>query len=268
MRVLDWLDGVRHDVIVAWRQVWGAPAMSAIAVATLAVGVGVNSAVFALVDATLLRPLPYPAADRLVMISERTETAARSGVSPLNLLDWQARSHSFDALAGFVPGVGGMVMAGRDGSTETVPRQWVTAGVFDVVGVKAIVGRTFTANDDATRATVAVLSEAFWRSRFAGDPSVVGRHIRFDGDPYTIVGVVPSSFQLVGQASMWALAPISGRRRTRRLNGFARWRNPTSLLLYVCIWPVLCNALRSPIAGRWPKHSWPGKKIVTTRAYR
>ncbi|MGE0813358.1 MAG: ADOP family duplicated permease [Vicinamibacterales bacterium] len=210
MRVLEWLDGVRQDLVFAGRRLRTTPLASALVAGTLALGVGVNAALFALVDAALLRPLPYPAADRLVMIAERTQTTPRAGVSPLDLVDWRARSRSFDALAGFVPSVGGMVMAGRDGTSETVPRQWVTAGIFDVLGLRPIVGRTFTERDDATQARVAVLSEAFWRTRFGSDTGVVGRRIAFDGEPYEIVGIAPDAVQLGGRASMWALQPIAG----------------------------------------------------------
>ena len=88
------------------------------------------------------------------------------------MLDWNARSRTFEKIAGFTPSVGGMVMAGADGNAETVSRQWVTAGIFDVLGVKPIAGRTFSADDEAKRANVVVMSEAFWRTRYNADPGV------------------------------------------------------------------------------------------------
>jgi hypothetical protein len=99
-----------------------------------------------------------------VAICETSAAAARSYVSPLNMLDWNKRSRTFETIAGFTPGVGGMVMAGADGNAETVSRQWVTAGIFDVFGVRAIAGRTFSAEDEAKGASAVVLSEAFWRT--------------------------------------------------------------------------------------------------------
>jgi putative ABC transport system permease protein len=101
-----------------------------------------------------------------------------------------------------------MVMNGADGRAETVSRQWVTAGFFSVLGVKPIAGRTFHPDDDSKRANVVVMSEAFWETRFNRDPGVIGRDIRLDGAPYTIVGVVPKDFQLVGRTSIWAMVPI------------------------------------------------------------
>ena len=131
-----------------------------------------------------------------------------SGVSPVNLVDWNERARTFDRIAGYVPSVGGMVMAGTDGTAETVPRQWVTAEIFDVLGVKAIVGRTFLRSDDKHRAHVVVMSEAFWRARFNADRTIVGRDIRLDGTPYTVVGVVPDEAQLIGRSSLWAMVAI------------------------------------------------------------
>jgi putative ABC transport system permease protein len=201
---------LRLDLGYAVRMLWKQPGFAGVAVLTLALGIGANSAIFALVDATLLRPLPFPAADRLVMAWERSSTSPRSGVAPPNLTDWNERNKTFDLLAGYIPGVGGMVMNGADGTAETVARQWVTAGVFDVLGVRPVAGRTFLPSDDAERRRAAVLSEAFWRARFNADPGVVGREIRLDGEPYTVVGVVPNESRLLGASSIWALMPIQG----------------------------------------------------------
>ena len=204
-----------QDVRYAARTLRKQPAFAMTAILTLALGIGVNSAIFALVDATLLRPLPYPAGDRLVMISETTSTS-RSSVSPVNMADWNDRSRTFDAFGGFAPNVGGMVMTGADGNAETVPRQWVSSGLFDALGVKAIAGRTFLPSDDAKRANVVVLSEGFWHTRFNADPSVVGRDIRLDGMPFTVVGIVPRDFQLLRPSSMWALRSIPRVPQARR----------------------------------------------------
>ena len=153
MHVTLWLEELRDDVKFAFRQLRRSPAFTLVATLTLALGIGANSAIFALVDATLLRPLPYGEPDRLVVdlgnqrhdrrgatcrrstCSTGTRAAARSRRSPASLRV-----------------VGGMVMAGADGNAETVSRQWVTAGIFDVLGVRPIAGRTFSADDEAKRA--------------------------------------------------------------------------------------------------------------------
>ena len=208
MRLGQWLEELIYDVKFAFRQLRAAPVFAAIAVTTLALGIGGNSAIFALVDATLLRPLPYANPDRLVTIWETSDTTSRSFASPPNMLDWNGRSRTFAKIAGFTPNVGGMVMAGRDGNAETVSRQWVTAGIFDVLGVKTIAGRTFLPEDEGKRRYVIVMSESLWESRFNRDPAIVGREIKMDGILWTVVGVVPKTFEILGRTSVWAMRPL------------------------------------------------------------
>ena len=124
------------------------------------------------------------------------------------MLDWNARSRTFEKIAGFIPGIGGMVMEGADGNAETVSRQWVTAGIFDALGVTPIAGRTFSAEDEQKRANVVVMSESFWRTRYNADPGVVGREIRLDGSLWTVVGIVPKEVQMLGPTSIWAMRPL------------------------------------------------------------
>jgi putative ABC transport system permease protein len=208
MRVTLWLEELWNDLQFAFRQLRHAPGFTLVAALTLALGIGANSAIFALVDATLLRPLPYRQPDRLVAIWESTAKNAKGYVSPLNMLDWNTRSRTFEKIAGFTPGVGGMVMAGADGNAETVSRQWVTAGIFDVFGVTPIAGRTFTTDDETKRANVVVLSEPLWRTRFNSDPTLIGRELRLDGINFTVVGIMPKEFQILGDTSMWAMRPL------------------------------------------------------------
>jgi len=208
MRVTVWIEELRHDLKFAFRQLRNSPAFTLVATLTLALGIGANSAIFALVDATLLRPLPYGEPDRLVSIWERSAKTPRGFVSPLNMIDWGTRSRTFEKIAGYTPSVGQMVMPGADGNSETISRQWVTAGIFDVLGVKPIAGRTFSAEDEAKRARVVVMSEPLWRARFNADPNVVGRAIRLDGALWTVLGVMPANFELLGQTSLWAMNPL------------------------------------------------------------
>jgi putative ABC transport system permease protein len=210
MRLTQWVEELRDDVRFAWRQLRAAPAFAGVAILTLALGIGANSAIFALVDATLLKPLPYGDPGRLVTIWERTDSNPHGYASPLNMLDWSTRSRSFERIAGFAPNVGGMVMAGVDGNAETVSRQWVTADIFAVLGVQPVAGRVFLPDDDRRRANVIVLSEAFWEARFNRDPGIVGRELKLDGSLWTVVGVVPAEFQILGRTSVWAMRPITG----------------------------------------------------------
>jgi len=208
MHMAQWLGELRHDLRFTLRQLRATPTFTLVATLTLALGIGANSGIFALVDATLLRPLPYPDAGRLVTIWETSGTNTRRFASAPNMLDWNTRSRTFEKVAGFTPNVGGMVMAGVDGMAETYSRQWVTSGIFDVFGVKPIAGRTFLSSDDERRAHVIVLSEGFWEARFNRDPSLIGREIKLDGILWTVVGVVPKTFTILGRTSFWAMRPI------------------------------------------------------------
>ncbi len=192
----------------AFRQLSAAPAFTLVATLTLALGIGANSAIFALVDATLLRPLPYGEPERLVTIWETTSATPRGFASPPNMRDWLTRSRTFEAIAGYTPSMGSMVMSGRDGNALTVSRQWVTSGIFDVLGVKPIAGRTFTAEDDEQRRPSVVISEGLWESRFNRDPSIVGNELRLDGELWTVVGVMPKSFEILGRTAMWGMRPL------------------------------------------------------------
>jgi putative ABC transport system permease protein len=205
MRLTQWLDDFRSDAIFALRQLRGAPAFTLIAAVTLALGIGANGAMFALVDAALLRPLEFREPDRLVKVWERAPSLERTPAAPLNVADWLERTRAFDAFGGHIGGVGAMVMSGVGTSAESVSRQWVTSGFFDVLGVPAIAGRTFKPSDDDSQEGEVVLNESFWRARFGADPDVIGRKIRFDGEAYTVVGVVPRWFQQFGRTSIWAI---------------------------------------------------------------
>lgn len=199
-----------QDLRYAARMLKKEPGFTLAAVITLALGIGVNSAIFALVDAALLRPLPLPDSDRAVMVWEQTVDSSREPVAALNLADWHERSEAFEVLGGFVPNVGAMVTPGADGTPDTVSRQWVTWGVFDALGITPLAGRTFQIADDLQRLRAVVFGESLWRTRYNADPAVVGSQIRLDGQSWTVVGVVPDEAQIVGRASLWALVRIEG----------------------------------------------------------
>ena len=209
MRLTQWLEDLRNDVRVAVRQLRRAPGFTLVAALTLALGIGANSAIFALADATLLRPFPFPDPDRLVMIWERFQTFNRGGVAPLNLDDWSERNRTFQSMAGilFFP----RPLAAADGTVEQISGAQVTRPFFDVLGVKPIVGRTFLPGDSTTPPNTVVLSEALWRTRFGGDPTLIGKAIRLGTDPFTVIGVVPEQAQVAARANLWTpLAELPG----------------------------------------------------------
>ncbi|HZY07240.1 MAG TPA: ABC transporter permease, partial [Ilumatobacteraceae bacterium] len=208
MRLSHWLEELASDARLAVRHLISAPGFTVVAALTLALGVGVNSAIFALADAALLRPLPFGEAERVVMLSERTLTSSRTGVSPLNMRDWIAQSVSFDGIAYVQRGMGGgPLLTAPDGSIETAERQSTSANFFDVLKVVPVVGRTFKPEDDGPSPRVVLLGEAVWRRRFGADPSIVGRSVRLNGQPYAVVGVVADAVQFSRPAEIWTLSP-------------------------------------------------------------
>jgi putative ABC transport system permease protein len=218
MRLTQRLEELRTDVTFAIRQLKASPGFALVAAVTLALGIGANSAIFALADATLLRPLPFGEPDRLVLVQERSATQLRSNIAPLNVRDWAAQNRTFEAMAivSVSRGDGGPTLIGSDGTPETVVGQQVSAGFFDVMGVRPIAGRTFQQSDETSNASVVVLGEAFWRARFGGDRALVGRDLVLNGRSTTVIGIVPAEFHFERTAGLWALAnapdAASGRR--------------------------------------------------------
>ena len=209
MRLTQRLEDLRNDVRFAIRQLHRAPGFTLVAALTLALGIGANSAIFALADATLLRPFPFPESDRLVMVWERFQAFNRSGVAPLNLDDWNARNRTFQSMAGMISFPRNMAAA--DGTIEQVSGAQVTRQFFDVLGIKPIAGRTFLPTDSTTPPNTVVLSEGLWRTRFGGDPSLIGKAIRLDTQSFTVLGVVPEQAQVTSRANLWTpLAELPG----------------------------------------------------------
>src|SRR3954467_9927172 len=194
MRITQGLEELRSDVRLSMRQLISAPGFTVVAALTLALGIGVNSAIFSLADAALMRPLPFGTPERLVMLWERTPTAPKTGVSPLNMRDWSLQSQSFEGIAFVQRGMGGgPLLTAPDGSIETAERQSTSVNFFDVLEVVPIVGRTFKPEDDGPSPRIVMLGEAVWRRRFSADPSIVGRPVRLNGEPYTVVGVLANN---------------------------------------------------------------------------
>ena len=202
-----------RDLRYAARSLRRAPGFTFVAVAVLAVGIGVNSAMFSLVDAALVRSLPFAQSDRLVMLWERSPRFAHNRVSPLNFLDWSEQQQAFASVAAISGG--GRTLTGS-GEAVRIPGQAVTWQFFDVLGIRPIAGVTFTADDTAARRSLVVISERLWKTRFGGDFSIIGRAIILDDQPYTIVGIVPASFQILYPADMWTLFSVRRSPEQRR----------------------------------------------------
>jgi len=206
MRLVEWFGDVREDVKFAIRQMRTSVGFTLVATVTLALGIGANSAIFALADATLLRPLLFRESDRLVSLVERIATAPHAPVSIPTFEDVRNQSRSFDGLAAIQMGAGGgPLVTGPDGTVEAVERQSVSTTFFGLLGVVPVAGRTFRPSDEGPRPTVVIFSESLWRGRFHADASLIGRTVKLNGTPYTLVGVVPDRAQYTRPARMWTL---------------------------------------------------------------
>jgi predicted permease len=189
-----------HDLRFAARLLLRSPGFTALVVIVLAIGIGANSAIFTLVDAALLRPLPFAQPEQLVMLWEHPPGYAHNSVAPLNFLDWSEQNQVFADMAAVS---GGSRSFNTAGGAEKIPGQSVTASLFDVLGVKPIAGRTFTRDDAAQKSKVVVLSDRFWTSHFARNPTLVGNTIKLDGEPFTVIGIVPAQFQIFYKSDLW-----------------------------------------------------------------
>ncbi len=191
------------DLRYAARTFRRAPGFVALAIATLAIGIGATAAIFSAVDAVLLRPLPFPRPDQLVIVGQlnRRTGAWYGDTTPANFLDWQQRTHSFASMAAYRST--NLTLA-SDGDPERHSGAMVGASFFDVLQLHAAIGRTFAASDGARGAArVVVLSDGLWRQRFGGQTSVLGRTIRLEDEPYTVVGVMPPGVAFPDRTEMW-----------------------------------------------------------------
>jgi len=194
-RGLALVDSVRKDVTFALRALRKSPGFSAVAILSLALGIGANTTIFTFVNAVLLRPLPYPGSDRLVVLREQPLGAADTvSVHPQNFVEWHARARSFEALA--LVQTPPLNLMGSNGA-EQIARVQTTPDLFRVFGVAPALGRVFT--EDETRPgndDVVILGHGFWQRWFGGDPGVVGRRLALQEGSLTIVGVAPPGLRI------------------------------------------------------------------------
>ena len=192
-RGLPFLETLRQDVVYGCRILRRSPGFTAAALLTLTLGIGANTAIFTVVDAVLLRPLPYADPDRLVVAGDRNADGSLSGVGLGTIADWRDRSRSFDQLAMVRLWMPTLV---TDAEAEQLPAARVSWNYFAALGVRPALGRDFTVTDDREDGWhVVLLSDRLWRRRFSADPGMVGRTITLNDQPFRVVGVMPSSFE-------------------------------------------------------------------------
>jgi len=194
----DVMKNFLHDLRVTFRTLSRAPGFAAVAILTLALGIGANTTIFTLLDTVILSPLPFPEADRLIDISHRGVGPGRGdmGQTAAWHFTYQDENRSFEALGkyGFRP-----VPITGVGEPEAIPALFVTSGVFRALRVNPIIGRAFTLEDEALDApSLIMLSEGYWQTRFGQDPGVIGQTIEVSGTPAEVIGVMPSSLRSLG----------------------------------------------------------------------
>jgi predicted permease len=193
MRRVPYIESFFHDLRQTLRALRRKPNFAAGVIAILALGVGASTSVFSVVDAVLLRPLPYTAADRLVKIEETTAKREINGMMSGDFLALAGRADLFDNAVAYIRDR--VTVTGIGEPTQAIASR-ASAGIFSMLGARARLGRALVeADDDPSNPNVAVLSDRFWRLVYLGNPDVVGRVIQLSGDPYTIVGVMPREFE-------------------------------------------------------------------------
>jgi hypothetical protein len=190
------LERLMQDLRYGLRMLAKSPGFAAVAILTLALGIGANTALFSVVNGVLFNPLPYPHPEQLVWLAESKPNFATGSISFPNFRDWQKDNLTFSGMAVYrsynfnILGLG---------DAEQVRARFITSDFFSVLGINPVVGRTFApGEDDIGRSPIVMISEKLWKRKFDSSPDVLGKNINLDGTGYTIVGVTPASFDFSG----------------------------------------------------------------------
>ena len=227
------MDSLWKDLSFAVRVLWKSPGFSVVALLALVLGIGANTAIFSVVNAVLLRPMPFQDPDRIVMVWETSPRTKKNNVAnPQNFADWQKRNRSFEKMAAYVPFQLGMSITG-EGTPEEVPGNFATREFFSILGVRPMLGRDFLPDEDKPNGpAVALISNGLWRRRYGADPNIVGKKLIVRGNATTVVGVLPASFRYPDlKVDIWVLARFDpqAQRTGRFLAAIARLKPGVSL---------------------------------------
>ena len=201
------LETLAQDVRYGLRQLRRSPGFTAVAVLTLALGIGANTAIFTVVNAVVLRPLPYPQSNRLVWISKVMPALNAEVVVSGDYFDWRDQNKTLERVTAYDPAVS-FDLTGR-GTPARIHAAGVSANFFQTLGVDPQLGRSFTHEEDQPNGpNTVVLMQAFWQQYFGSDPQVLGKTVTLNSAPYTVVGVMPASFRFPGDAEIQMLVPL------------------------------------------------------------
>ncbi|HEX5081526.1 MAG TPA: ABC transporter permease [Blastocatellia bacterium] len=193
-------DEMFQDMRFGARMLLKSKGAAAVAALTLALGIGANTAIFSVIYGVLLKSLPYPEADRLMVLNEASKTTPYMTVSYLNLRDWQRQQNVFENITGYIPD--SMILTG-DGEPERLIGKYATANFFATLGAPLALGRVFSEEEDRLGGErVVILSHRVWQGRFNGDPNLIGRMIQLNGASHTVIGVTAADFDFYGRQSL------------------------------------------------------------------
>jgi len=230
MRRAEWLTELRHDLRYAVRGLRASPGFTAVALLTLAMGIGASTTIFSVANTVLLRPFPYHQPERIVRLYETNPATDLFSVSEPNYLDWRQRVRGMSQLAAFGGRTASLL---GDGDPQQIDALAATPSLFPLLGVRPILGRVF--GDEEAKpgepARVVVLSYALWQTRFGGDAGIIGRALNLSGASYEVIGVMPQAFVFPGNPQVWEpLAPsLSAQRGDRRLGVIGRLASDVTL---------------------------------------
>jgi putative ABC transport system permease protein len=205
------LDDLAQDLRYAFRTLRKNPGFTLVAILTLALGIGANTAVFSVIDSVILRPLPFAQSDRLVWLNGKFNLSDLADVSPPDFIDYRASNQSFDRLValGNDPSPSNLSGDHAGDRSEQVLVSVVTGNFFEALGIAPLVGRDFSQSDEQFNLPqVVILGHGIWVHSFGSDPSIVGKTIRLDGMGATVVGVLPADVPLLSEAQIWQPAPM------------------------------------------------------------
>ncbi len=193
-KLFAWLESICQDLYYGLRTLIRARSFAAVAILTLALGIGANTAIFSVVNGVLLNPLPYHDANRIICLFEEIPNFKNGSISYPNFLDWQRMNRTFSAIAAYRSTEFNLY---GEGEPEHLHGEMISAGFFEILGVNPVMGRTFSKQEDRLGAgPAAMISEGLWRRKFGSTPGIIGKRLIVDGVGRTVIGVVPSSFRL------------------------------------------------------------------------
>ena len=242
-----------QDIRYGLRMLFKHKGLSAVAVVTLALGIGANTAIFSLVNGLLLRPLPYPNAERVVSFQGQnaSQDISDSNISYPDFVEWSKQTDLFASTAAYY--VGNANLGAENAEPERVPRTGVTPDFFSVLGVQPALGRDFVPQDDQPNVqNVAILSHGLWKRRFGSDPNIIGRQIVLSARPVTVIGVMARGFDFPQETQVWmpaALVPAEEPRDNRSVSAIASLRPGVELKTA----QARISALNAQLASAFPE---------------